>query len=429
MGASDIPSGWRLVSLRDVARVETGGTPSRSRPEFWRGPINWMSSGEVHQRAVRHTQESITEAGLSSSNAKVFPPGTVMVALNGQGRTRGMTAMLETAAACNQSLAAISPKEGVSGRFLFQSLDARYRQLRALTGSAARNGLNLGHIRSLPLLLPPLGEQLRIAEALEAIDLSIEKTEAVIDASERVRRALASDLLSKGVSAWHTAWREVPGVGTMPVCWEVARLGAHLAEGPTNGLYKPEADYGTGTWMIRITDFTWGVLERTEGFDRVRVTPQELAAFSVSEGDVLVNRVNSLSHLGKCALVPKLNEPAVYESNMMRIRTTQSLLPEFLLAVLCSDVARRHFVARAKKAVAQCSINQSDVKQLVMPLPPRAEQEMICRLLEGVTSRLEGERQALEALRRFKVGACGGLLSGSVRLCEPQEVKPRWPGR
>jgi type I restriction enzyme S subunit len=229
----ELSEGWRKVLVGAVARVETGGTPARSKPENWGGDIRWMSSGEVKAKRVSETAERITEEGLRSSNAKVFAPGTVMVAMNGQGRTRGSVAYLDVGASCNQSLAAITPGEGLSSRFLYQNLDTRYDELRALTGDDARSGLNLHLIRSLPLLLPPLTEQCSIAWVLDAIDEAIEKTEAVIAATEDLRKALLQELLTRGVPGWHTEWKMVPGIGTIPACWDVVRLGdvAEVASG------------------------------------------------------------------------------------------------------------------------------------------------------------------------------------------------------
>ena len=106
----DLPAGWTRTSIGDVAQIRTGGTPSRSNEEYWGGAIPWMSSGEIHQRFVVSTSETITAAGINNSNARLLPARSVMVALNGQGKTRGKTAILKTAMTCNQSLAAIIPE-------------------------------------------------------------------------------------------------------------------------------------------------------------------------------------------------------------------------------------------------------------------------------------------------------------------------------
>ena len=92
--------------------------------------------------------------------------------------------------------------------------------------------------RSLPILLPPLSEQRAIAAVLDAIDEAIERTEAVISATERLRDALLHELLTRGVPGWHTEWRTVPGLGTIPADWQVVRLG-DVAEVRRGGVCSP----------------------------------------------------------------------------------------------------------------------------------------------------------------------------------------------
>ena len=122
-----------------------------------------------------------------------------------------------------------------------------------------------------PVSLPPLPEQRAIAGVLDSIDEAIESAEAVIVATERLRDALLHELLTRGVPGWHTEWKDVPGIGTIPTDWEVVRLGDKIEDGPTNGIYKPDSEYGSGIWLIRIGDFVPGALVKTEGFQRIRV--------------------------------------------------------------------------------------------------------------------------------------------------------------
>ena len=231
-----------------------------------------------------------------------------------------------------------------------------------------------------------------------------------------MRDALLHCLLTRGVPGWHTEWKEIRGIGTIPADWEVVRLRDCIGQGPTNGIYKPESEYGSGTWIIRIDDFIPGSLVSHRGFQRVRVTAEEVDRYSVKEGDILVNRVNSMSHIGKAVLVPQLDEPALYESNMMKLRMARSVHPKFSEIVLLSHIARRHFLSRAKKAVQQASINQQDVAGLPLPLPTTEEQRAIVGLVGGIDEAIEQGRAESEMLQSLKASAADALLTGRVRV-------------
>ena len=111
---------------------------------------------------------------------------------------------------------------------------------------------------------------------LDSIDDAIEGAEAVIAATEGLRDALLHDLLTRGLPGQHTEFRDVPGLGAIPADWDVVLLRDKLEEGPTNGVYKPDTDYGRGVWLIRIDDFAFGQFVSFGDFQRIRVTEDEI---------------------------------------------------------------------------------------------------------------------------------------------------------
>lgn len=123
---------------------------------------------------------------------------------------------------------------------------------------------------------------------------------------------------------------------------------------------------------------------RREDLSRLRITTQEAAIYGLHVNDLLVNRVNSPSHLGKVLVVPKRLCPAVFESNMMRFRVTEDVHPPWLGRYLASASGRKRLTARAKWAVNQASINQGDVMATPVPLPPLLEQGEIVRRVEAL---------------------------------------------
>ena len=150
-----------------------------------------------------------------------------------------------------------------------------------------------------------------------------------------------------------------------------------------NGIYKHADAYGAGIPIVRINDFNNLGGVTTRELNRVTVSSEEHRQFVLSNGDILINRVNSLSHVGKSMLVPSMDEYPVFESNMMRIRIDESsaLSPAYVAAVLQSEGARNHFRKVAKRAVAQTSINQDDVRAVELVLYPKPVQQRIADML------------------------------------------------
>lgn len=163
-----IPSAWEVAPLRRLARLYAGGTPSRDIPGFWQdGTVPWLSSGEVNQWTITKPTSYITEEGLHGSSARWIPSGSLVMALAGQGRTKGMVAQLELRATCNQSMVAIVPSPLVRSRFLLWWLHAHYQTIRSLAGGEQRDGLNLEIVGDIPIPLPSLTTQTAIADYLD----------------------------------------------------------------------------------------------------------------------------------------------------------------------------------------------------------------------------------------------------------------------
>jgi len=120
-----IPEDWDLKPLNDFASVTAGGTPSRTNARYWNGDIPWVTTSEINFHTIRHAEQFITKAGLNNSPAKLLRSGTLLMALYGQGKTRGKVSILGIAAATNQACAAISSKPHVSQEFLFHFLESR----------------------------------------------------------------------------------------------------------------------------------------------------------------------------------------------------------------------------------------------------------------------------------------------------------------
>ena len=409
------PEGWRTAKLGDVARVETGGTPSRVVPAYWGGDIPWMASGEVNLRKVLATGESITAEGLSQSNAKVFGPKTLMLAMNGQGRTRGMVARLGIPAACNQSLAAILAGSDAIQNFLFHVLDSRYEEIRGLTGDG-RSGLNLGLIRGLQLLLPPLPEQRAIASILDSIDDAIDRTEEVIAATENLRKALLQDLLTNGVPRWHTEWKDVPRIGRIPAAWEVVRLGDVVEEFRYGTSVHCTLD-ATGTPVIRIPNVVRGRLDLSD-LKFARLPDGEAKLTRLKSGDFLVVRTNGNPDLcGRGWVVSGLTGEWNYASYLIRIRVCGSVLnPDYLKIYMYSSVGRRELYGIIRTSAGNYNLSVDGLFNITIAVPSMEEQLAMLESISHSESTISSLESELQQRRTLKNGIAKVLLSGTVQV-------------
>lgn len=184
-----VPESWEVASLGSHHIVVSGGTPSRSNPAFWKGgSIPWAKTTEVDYCVINETEECITPHGLEKSAAKVLPAGTLLMAMYGQGVTRGKVAILGIEAACNQACAAITANdEAVLPRYLYHFLSWRYEAIRSLAHGGQQQNLNLEIVRDLPLAYPQTqDEQYDIVTILDALDRKI--------ALHRQKRAVLEEL-------------------------------------------------------------------------------------------------------------------------------------------------------------------------------------------------------------------------------------------
>ena len=164
---------WIASTIEEISSVASGGTPSRAKTEYWNGNIPWVSTTLIDFNKIKDTNELITETGLNNSSAKIFPEGTILMAMYGQGKTRGKVAMLGIKAAINQACAAISLKIGINKEFVFQNLASRYDEIRDISNKGGQENLSAALIKKIPFSYPDDErgcEQQKIADCLSSID-------------------------------------------------------------------------------------------------------------------------------------------------------------------------------------------------------------------------------------------------------------------
>jgi len=194
---SDLQVGWTWASLDQLAEVGTGATPNRGRVDYFEdGTVPWVTSAVVNERYVDQASDFVTVKALAETNLTLYPPGTLLVAMYGEGKTRGKCAELRISATTNQALAALQPVGDLT-QYLRLFLEFNYEETRKVASGGVQPNLNLGLIRSIRVPLPPREEQIRIIGEVDRRLSLVRGVEVQLDVNfrraERMRQSILSD--------------------------------------------------------------------------------------------------------------------------------------------------------------------------------------------------------------------------------------------
>jgi len=199
-----LPAGWREVQIADIAAVGTGATPARTNPAYFDPPeFHWVTSGETSSGLIDSTAQKVSALALAETNLSLYPPGTLLVAMYGQGKTRGQVSELAINACTNQACAAIQLKDSspVHRQYVKYFFEKSYDELRELAAGGAQPNLNLGKIKSTLIPLPALEEQHRIVAKVTELLTLCDQLKARIAAARAKHAQLAGALAAQAVAA------------------------------------------------------------------------------------------------------------------------------------------------------------------------------------------------------------------------------------
>lgn len=198
LGFDTLPETWKPCRIGAVGTVSNGSTPSRQQSSFWDGDIPWVSSGEVRNNLITSTRERITQAGFDGTSVRLLPRGTVLIAMIGEGKTRGQSAILEIEATINQNIAAVVISHGlVEPAILWRWFQMRYEAIREQGAGSGPQALNCQRVRELPFVLPPLNEQKEIVRRVESLLAFADQVEARFRKAQSQVDQLTQSVLAK----------------------------------------------------------------------------------------------------------------------------------------------------------------------------------------------------------------------------------------
>ncbi|MDJ0316033.1 restriction endonuclease subunit S [Arthrobacter antibioticus] len=374
-----------VVKLGEICKVESGGTPSRGTQSNFNGDIPWVKIGDMLQGTVLTTTESITETGLATSSAKIWPAGTLLISIFA---TIGRTAVLGIPAASNQAIAGLQlDHDRVQTNYLRHFLDASTSAFEATSRGIAQNNINMSILREWPIPLPPLPEQRRIATILDKADrLRTQRREALAHL-DALTRSIFDDMFGDPVSN-ELGWPKAPmsallssiESGRSPVClarpatdgeWGVLKLGA----------------ISTQSWL--------------PNHNKALADSQPDPRLEVKAGDVLFSRKNTPDLVAAVCLVNRTPPRLLLPDLIFRLCISDpDTVSNVYLASVLQHVNQRGEIQALASGSAQSMVNISKAKVMTIsiPVPPPELQQTFARRVAGVDRLKEKHRTQLGEL-------------------------------
>jgi type I restriction enzyme, S subunit len=392
-----IPGDWEVKRLGDLASITAGGTPSRSIARYWNGDIPWITTSELGSRTIYQAQQFITKEGLNNSAANMLPPGTVLMALYGQGKTRGRVGVLGIAAATNQACAAISLGRGVTGSFVLHFLGNRYEAIRSLSNSGSQENLNSSLVRSILVALPPSDEQAAIATALTDADALILCLEQVLAKKRQLRQGAMQALL--------TGKKRLPG---FTGDWTLMRI-AQIA--------SPRSEWNRAGEALTVLTCSkhLGFVESL-GYFRNQVFSRDTSRYKVIKRGQIGYPSNHVEE-GSIGLQDLYDVALVSPIYVVFAVVSEEVDSYFLHRLLKLDSYRQTFARATSSSVdRRGSLRWPAFSEITVSLPPIGEQAAIASVLRDADAEIEALEASLTKARQITQGMMQELLTGRIRL-------------
>jgi type I restriction enzyme S subunit len=368
----------RTGNTRKIAEfcvISSGGTSSRDRlSEYFGGSIPWVKSGELREKSISRTEETLTEIGLQNSSAKYLPKYTVLIAM--YGATVGRTAILEIEATTNQAVAGIVPdKEVADYKYLFHFLRFYAPRLVAAGVGGAQPNISQGILKNVDVPLPPLPIQKQIAAILEKADAAREKRQQANQLTEQFLQSTFLEMFGDPV--------------TNPKGWDSRSLGEiaaperfSIVDGPFGSHLKASEYTESGVRVIRVNN----IFPNEFNFDDVRYISSDKYAnikrSTVRPNDVIMAKVGNT--IGKTCVFPTSIEFAVLTANVCKITLDKvKAIPVFVSRQMNFEGIELQ-IRKLSGDTAKPMINLPRLRQLRLVVPPLSEQQKFAALVEKV---------------------------------------------
>lgn len=378
---------WKYKKIGEVCIVERGASPRPIDKYITdnESGINWIKIGDTSDSMyITETAQKIIVEGMKKS--RYVKPGDFLLS---NSMSFGRPYILKIDGCIHDGWLVLRDENALfDKRFLYYYLSSKttYKKLKSMAVGGVVNNLNSEMVRNVIVPVPDKEEQSEIADLFD-------KIKKILDDRKQELEQLDTLVKSRFVELFGDPY-------VNPLKWKRLKIKDAVTIEPQNGLYKPQSDYvadGTGTPILRIDGFYNGRVTDFGSLKRLKCSGMEQQRYLLLEDDIVINRVNSIEYLGKCAHIKGLLEDTVYESNMMRMHfDPEHYNPVYICKLLCSQYIYDQIVNHAKKAVNQASINQKDVLDFNIYQPPLELQNQFADFVVSVDKSKSKIQKSLE---------------------------------
>ena len=389
---SKFKSEYLPKTIDEVAKVTSGGTPSRAKADYWNGHIPWVTTSQINFEDITAADEYITDLGLKNSSAKLFPKGTILLALYGQGITRGRVSVLEIEATTNQACAAIILKsEDVNTRFTFYYLQSKYEDIRNLANDGGQKNLSGGLVKNLSVVLPSdVMEQAKVADFLTSVDKKISQLTEKHRLLKDYKKGVMQQIFSRKIRFKGDDGNDFPN-------WNEYSLRDILILQSDALKMDDEATYE----LITVKRGFGGVKSRGhfKGKD-VLVKSQ----FTIHKGEFVISK-RQIVH-GACGLVPEELDGAVVsnEYNVFRPQPTKLDIDYFNRLSTTLYMRRAFFINSDGVHIEKLLFKTQSWLKTKVQLPCLKEQQKIAQFLQSLDKKIDAVNEQIEQTKLFKKG-------------------------
>ena len=404
---------WDFVKIGDVCKTGAGGTPLKSRKEYYEGgTIPWLLSGEVAQGEIHKSETFITQTGLDNSSAKIFPVNTVLVAM--YGATAGQVGILRCEAATNQAVCGILPNSNFVPEFLFYAMLSKQAELISTATGNAQPNISQIKVKNTIIPLPPLPEQKRIVaildEAFAGIDAAVANTEKNLANARELFESYLNAVFTQNGDGWVEKklgeMCERVTKGSSPK-WQ----GIEYVEKP-GVLFVTSENVGTNQMLFNKIKYV------EEAFN------QKDSKSILKRGDVLTNIVGA--SIGRTAVYDR-DDLANINQAVCLLRCEPDRLTNTYLAYLLNSPFFKQILHDNEIDNARANLSLGFFKGLTIPVPPVEKQVSIVAEIDALreqTQRLESIYQRkLEALAELKQSILQKAFAGELTALPEKQIE------